>query len=151
MLPHVISVENMRQSDAQTIANHTPSKELMRRAAQGIFDAVQFTGRIAIVCGSGNNGGDGYALACILLDHGMTPVIFRVSDKFSDDGLYYYQTARSFGAEEGNIFAPSPLVGFDIVVDCLLGTGFQGTPRDSFAHAIASRPVAVLPPSMYTS
>ena len=95
MLPHVISVENMRQSDAQTIANHTPSKELMRRAAQGIFDAVQFTGRIAIVCGSGNNGGDGYALACILLDHGMTPVIFRVSDKFSDDGLYYYRTARS--------------------------------------------------------
>ncbi len=136
MLPHVISVENMRQSDAQTIANHTPSKELMRRAAQGIFDAVQFTGRIAIVCGSGNNGGDGYALACILLDHGMTPVIFRVSDKFSDDGLYYYRTARSFGAEEGNIFAPSPLAGFDIVVDCLLGTGFQGTPRDSFAHAI---------------
>ena len=119
MLPHVISVENMRQSDAQTIANHTPSKELMRRAAQGIFDAVQFTGRIAIVCGSGNNGGDGYALACILLDHGMTPVIFRVSDKFSDDGLYYYRTARSFGAEEGNIFAPSPLAGFDIVVDCL--------------------------------
>ena len=136
MLPHVISVENMRQSDAQAIANHTPSKELMRRAAQGIFDAVQFTGKIAIVCGSGNNGGDGYALACILLDHGMTPTLFRVSDKFSDDGLYYYQTARSFGAEEGNIFAPSPLVGFDIVVDCLLGTGFQGTPRDSFAHAI---------------
>ena len=136
MLPHVISVENMRQSDAQTIANHTPSKELMRRAAQGIFDAVQFTGKIAIVCGSGNNGGDGYALACILLEHGMTPVIFRVSDKFSDDGLYYYQTARSFGAEEGNIFAPSPLVGFDIVVDCLLGTGFKGEVKGEMREAV---------------
>lgn len=136
MLPHVISVENMRQSDAQTISAGTPSKELMRRAAQGIFDAVQFTGRVAIVCGSGNNGGDGYALACILLDHGFTPTIFRVTDRFSDDGLYYYQTARSFGAEEGNIFAPSPLTGFDIVVDCLLGTGFQGAVRDGFRHAI---------------
>ena len=136
MLPHVISVENMRKSDQRTIENSVASATLMHRAAKGIFDAVGFVGRVAIVCGSGNNGGDGYALACILLEHGMTPVIFRVSDKFSDDGLYYYQTARSFGAEEGNIFAPSPLVGFDIVVDCLLGTGFQGTPRDSFAHAI---------------
>ena len=136
MLPHVISVENMRLSDAQTIANGTPSRELMRRAAQGIFDAVQFTGRVAIVCGSGNNGGDGYALACILLDHGITPTIFRVTDKFSDDGLYYYQTARSFGAEEGSLSAPSPLSGFDIVVDCLLGTGFSGEIRDSFRAAI---------------
>ena len=33
----VVSVENMRKSDARTIAEHTPSAELMYRAAQGIF------------------------------------------------------------------------------------------------------------------
>ena len=39
----VVSTENMRQSDAHTIEHHTSSAELMRRAAQGIFDAAQFT------------------------------------------------------------------------------------------------------------
>ena len=57
----VVSVENMRKSDARTIAEHTPSAELMYRAAQGIFNSAKFVGRVAIVCGKGNNGGDGYA------------------------------------------------------------------------------------------
>ena len=62
----VVSVENMRKSDARTIAEHTPSAELMYRAAQGIFNSAKFVGKVAIVCGKGNNGGDGYALACVL-------------------------------------------------------------------------------------
>ena len=57
MLPPVVTVDNMRRSDAETIAKRVSSAELMRRAAQGIFNAVKFTGRVAIVCGSGNNGG----------------------------------------------------------------------------------------------
>jgi NAD(P)H-hydrate epimerase len=126
----------MRLSDAQTIENRVPSRELMRRAAQGIFDAVKFVGKVAIVCGSGNNGGDGYALACILLGHGITPTIFRVSDKFSDDGLYYYRTAVSCGCEEGSLSVPDPFTGFDIVVDCILGTGFQGTVQGNARNAI---------------
>ena len=136
MLPPVVTVENMRLSDAQTIENRVPSRELMRRAAQGIFDAVKFVGKVAIVCGSGNNGGDGYALACILLGHGITPTIFRVSDKFSDDGMYYYRTAVSCGCEEGSLSVPDPFTGFDIVVDCILGTGFQGTVQGNARNAI---------------
>ena len=132
----VISVENMRQSDAKTIADGVASKVLMRRAAEGIFNAAQFRGRVGIVCGSGNNGGDGYALACVLLEHGITPTIFRVSEKFSADGMYYYHSAMSLGAEEGNINAPSPLTGFDIVVDCLLGTGFSGEVSGAYLRAI---------------
>lgn len=135
-LTPVVSVDNMRQSDSKTIADGVSSAELMRRAAQGIFEAAQFVGKIAIVCGSGNNGGDGYALACILLEHGFTPTIFRVSEKFSKDGMFYYHTAMSRGAEEGNINAPSPLTGFDIVVDCLLGTGFSGEVSGTYRHAI---------------
>ena len=132
----VVSTENMRQSDAHTIEHHTSSAELMRRAAQGIFDAAQFTGKVAIVCGKGNNGGDGYALACILCSKGLTPTIFRATDGFSPDGLYYYNTALSLGAEEGSLSVPSPFAGYDIVVDCLLGTGFSGTPHGGIREAI---------------
>ena len=135
-LNEVVSVKNMRESDAHTIAEHTTSAELMHRAAQGIFDAVQFNGKVAIVCGKGNNGGDGYALACILLEHGITPTVFRVSDKFSPDGLYYYKTAVSHGAEEASLAVPAALNGFDIVVDCLLGTGFSGPVKDEIQNAI---------------
>lgn len=135
-LNDVVSVKNMRESDAHTIAEHTTSAELMHRAAQGIFDAVQFNGRVAIVCGKGNNGGDGYALACILLEHGITPTVFRVSDKFSPDGLYYYKTAISHGAEEASLSVPAALNGFDIIVDCLLGTGFSGTVKGEIQNAV---------------
>ena len=64
----VISVAEMRSADQYTIAKGTPSKELMRRAAQGVFDAYDsWAGKkTIIVCGSGNNGGDGYALAAIM-------------------------------------------------------------------------------------
>ena len=41
----VVSVKNMRESDARTIAERTPSAELMMRAAQGIFDKVKFAGK----------------------------------------------------------------------------------------------------------
>lgn len=136
MLPQVVTVENMRESDAHTIASGVSSAELMYRAALGIYNAVRFTGKVAVVCGAGNNGGDGYALACILLDNGITPTIFRASDKFSQDGLFYYQTAMDKGAEEGNLRLPAPFTGFDIVVDCLLGTGFSGTVRGDLRTVI---------------
>ena len=136
MLPPVVTVDNMRRSDAETIAKRVSSAELMRRAAQGIFNAVKFTGRVAIVCGSGNNGGDGYALACILLQNGITPTVFRLSDRFSPDGLYYYRSAKGLGCEEGNINLPSPFEGFDIVVDCILGTGFKSEVKDDIRYAI---------------
>ena len=62
MIP-VLSVENMRKSDAAAIAGGVPGRELMRRAAQAIFDSVDWKAPVAILCGGGNNGGDGYALA----------------------------------------------------------------------------------------
>ncbi len=132
----VVSVENMRKSYAHTISHHITSAELMYKAAMGIYNAVQFTGRVAIVCGSGNNGGDGYALACILCKNGIIPTIFRISEKFSKDGLYYYKTALSLGAQEANINTPSPFTGYDIIVDCLLGTGFSGEVKGELLNTI---------------
>ena len=130
-----ISVENMRRSDALTIHNHVPSLELMSRAAQGVFRAVRWQGPVAIVAGSGNNGGDGFALACILHAHQIPCTVFTVSDHFSGDSAYYAQKARDSGV---NIFSftESCLQGFHTTVDCLLGTGFQGGLREAYKDAI---------------
>ena len=139
----VISVEEMRAADARTIAGGVPGKVLMGRAAQGIFDAAKdfdggFDGRrTCVVCGSGNNGGDGYALASIMAEHGFDVTLVRASEKLSDDGAYYYSKCRELSVPE-QFFdgADTDLSGYDMIVDCVLGTGFQGEPRGNAADAI---------------
>ena len=67
----VLSVADMRRSDAYTIEHFTDSKTLMARAGQGLFEACKWHGRVAVVCGSGNNAGDGYVLAALLAEAGI--------------------------------------------------------------------------------
>lgn len=134
MIP-CISVENMRRSDEYTIANLVPSLELMHRAAYGVFLAHSWEGRTAVVAGSGNNGGDGFALACILKEKGFDCCVFTLSTRLSADSAHYAAEAEKLGVAV-TPFEPGCLRGFDTVVDCLLGTGFQGGVRDSYRCAI---------------
>ena len=134
MIP-CISVENMRLSDAYTIENLVPSLELMYRAAYGVYKAVSWKGRTAIVVGSGNNGGDGFALAWILHQNGFDCTVFRVSQRLSGDSAYYAEKAASVGVPIID-FIPGCLAGYDAVVDCLLGTGFSGAVRENYRLAI---------------
>lgn len=136
---NAITVRQMREADAYTIQHFTSGRELMLRAAQGVYDSVKWEGkRVAIVCGSGNNGGDGYALACILAERGIFPHIFRTSEKFSDDGLYYHTLAVQRGVASELFCEGQTLPAFDIVVDCILGTGFRGVPGGLAAAAITA-------------
>ncbi len=135
MIP-VLSVENMRRSDAATIAAGTPGRELMRRAAEGIFAAGKWRAPVAVVCGSGNNAGDGYALALLLRAHGIGCTVFLLSDRFSADGQYYYEQCLAAGVP----CLPCPdapdFSGFGSVADCIFGTGFAGEPRGKAKAAI---------------
>ena len=130
-----ISVENMRQSDAWTIANLVPGPELMGRAAEGVFRAVKWHGKAAIVVGSGNNGGDGFALACIMKRQGVECEIFTVSTRLSADSAHYAEEAKKLGVKV-RPYEDGCLAGFDMAVDCLLGTGFSGGVRDNYRAAI---------------
>ena len=134
MIP-CISVENMRRSDAYTIANFVPGLELMRRAAMGVFKAYHWPGATAIVVGFGNNGGDGFALAWILKERGFDCTVFTVSQKMSPDSAWYAEKAREVGVPI-RPFEKDCLTGYSTVVDCLLGTGFSGTVRGSCRDAI---------------
>lgn len=130
-----ISVENMRLSDAYTIANFVPGRVLMHRAAMGIFEAVEWNGDIGIVVGSGNNGGDGFALACILKEQGISCTLFTLSEKYTENSAYYAEMARNAGIPILP-YTFGCLKGFRILVDCLLGTGFQGIVRGKYRDAI---------------
>ncbi len=134
MIP-CVSVKNMRDSDAYTIANYVPGLVLMHRAAWGVFKAHTWKNNTAIVVGSGNNGGDGFALACILKDHGYACTVFTVSQHLSADSAHYAAKCRESGIFIRS-FEASCLEGFDTVVDCLLGTGFSGTVRGIYREAM---------------
>ena len=134
---NVITVNTMRESDAHTIREYVPSLELMYRAAMGVYKAVDWAGkRTGILTGAGNNGGDGYALACILADKGHECIVFRVSDHFSVDGKHYHDLALSKGVDIVPFDETTELRDCDILVDCMLGTGFAGQVRDNFRTAI---------------
>ena len=140
MTDKVISVDLMRRSDAYTIENYVPSKELMYRAADGVYKAYDgWQGKkIAIVVGGGNNGGDGYALAGILKKEGMDPVVFEVSERRSEDGQYYHDIAEELGVEMKPFEADTSLSGYDVIVDCVLGTGFTGEVHGKAKDAITA-------------
>ena len=130
-----ISVTNMRDSDAHTIKNFVPSLVLMHRAAFGVFKSFDWKGPVAVVVGSGNNGGDGFALACILQEQGITCTVFTVSSRFSEDSTYYAEKAKLAGVPVFS-FDDGCLNGYQTVVDCLLGTGFSGSLRENYRTAI---------------
>ena len=134
----IISVEQMRRSDAYTIEHFVPGRELMYRAAYGVYKAYDgWRGRsIAILAGGGNNGGDGYALAGILMKDGIDSVVYKVSDKMSDDGRYYCGIAGEQGVKVLEFDEQTDLSGYDVIVDCILGTGFKGEVRGRAAGAI---------------
>ena len=134
----IVSVDQMRRSDAFTIANYVPGRELMYRAAYGVYESYGSwqDKRTAVVVGGGNNGGDGYALAGILKNAGTDPVIYRVSDKMSDDGRYYCGIAEDLSVEILDYNDETDLSSFDVIVDCILGTGFSGEVRGRAGRAI---------------
>ena len=135
----VLSVENMRKSDDEAISGGTPSRELMYRAARGIFDAMggilDKSKKTLIVCGTGNNAGDGYALALILKENGYPVSILQIKEKFSPDGKYYFDKCKEEKIE-ASLFDGESLPNADIIVDCILGTGFLGEISDEVKSLI---------------
>lgn len=125
----VVSVEVMRKSDEYTIENLVGAEELMYRAGRGIFMSVPWYGRTAIVCGSGNNAGDGYVLALLLKEYGFYSRIFLLKEKFSDCGKYYFKKCIEAGIEYTICGEETDFDGFDTIVDCIFGTGFSGEVR----------------------
>ncbi len=127
-------VATMRHSDAMTIKNSVPSKELMRRAGEGIFHAYSHWGKTAVVCGSGNNAGDGYVLAMCICAAGGCAELILLSEKFSDDGLYYFEKCKEAGIPYRLYDEKTNFSCYDTVADCIFGTGFsgevKGTARD---------------------
>ncbi|WP_413670922.1 NAD(P)H-hydrate dehydratase [Mucilaginibacter sp. Mucisp86] len=135
MLPLLIA-EQIREGDAYTIANEPISSiDLMERASRAFVGwfANHFPDRnqgITFYCGTGNNGGDGLAIARLLCEHHynkLNVVVARFSDKASDDFNTNLQRIKKTCVKLSEL-ASGEKIPFDdspVIIDALLGSGLN--------------------------
>lgn len=119
-----------------------PSLELMEAAGRGLARCTSelAVGRpVTVVCGKGNNGGDGLVAARHLAESGFDVRVILFSDR---DGLSPDSQANFDRLPEGIAeihSGPVPVSSLEgVVIDAMLGTGFDGEPRDPLAGTIQS-------------
>ena len=111
---------------------------LMERAGQGLAALVGERapeGRVVVVCGKGNNGGDGLVCARVLREQGREVRVLTLGgpDEYQGDARTNLERLPGEGPQD---FSPDGLTDAAAVVDALLGTGFTGVPREPVASAI---------------
>ena len=139
--------QEMRDTDRWAIEQRgIPGPELMEDAGAALARevvALAPDGPIAMVCGKGNNGGDGFVSARLLREQGRE-VRVLVAGEIEGIGGDAATALERLG-EAPEPFSPSALEGAAVVVDCLLGTGSSGAPRGAIGAAIESIVASGLP------
>jgi hydroxyethylthiazole kinase-like uncharacterized protein yjeF len=115
-----------------------PGIELMERAGRGLAMVVAeraSAGRIVVVCGKGNNGGDGLVAARLLREQGreVEVLILAAPEEYRGDARANLE--RLPGSPPAP-FRSTALTEAAVIVDAILGTGFAGEPREPAAGAI---------------
>jgi ADP-dependent NAD(P)H-hydrate dehydratase / NAD(P)H-hydrate epimerase len=141
----LVGSAEMRDIDRAAIdAFGIPSLTLMDRAGSAVADAAVAlagpAGRFVVVCGGGNNGGDGYVAARLLRSAGRDARVIALvpAERLSPDARAVREQADRAGVpvDEG-LLAPIEAGVGDVVVDAIFGTGLGRPPEGAFAEAIA--------------
>jgi len=148
----VLTAEQMREVDRLTTERYgIPSLQLMENAGAGVADYLErhfsdlATRNIVVLCGKGNNGGDGMVVARRLREGGAAPRVFLFADAASirGDAATNLQRWQQGGGElrvvtsaEAWAAARVDLDLADLVVDALLGTGVKGRVEGLLGAAI---------------
>ena len=135
-MQEILTTAEMRQSDAAAISAGTSGRELMRRAGEGIFRAGKWKAPAAVVCGTGNNAGDGFVLAGLLADAGIPCEILLQEEKFTPDGLYWFDRCAEKKIPVRMWADVTSLDGYGSIADCIFGTGFHGSAAGEAARMI---------------
>jgi len=114
---------------------------LMERAGEAAFSLLRTRWpqavRIAVMCGSGNNAGDGFVIARLAREQQLEVTVFQVGDASHVSGDALVAMQRMQGGDLSAIpYAAQSLEEFDVVVDALLGTGLSGEVRAPYLAAI---------------
>ncbi len=157
--PLFLTREKIRMLDSLAIETcKIPGIVLMENAGRKAAEVIQTLmiknkwQRVAVVCGKGNNGGDGYVIARHLFNWGIDIRVFSLSDEqgLADDARTNLRICNAMKAPVDRVLnltiLEENLKTYDMVVDAVLGTGVEGKIRGTSEGAVraiqnASKPV----------
>jgi NAD(P)H-hydrate epimerase len=148
----LLTAEEMRALDRGTIdGGHATGEALMERAGAGVARAIEehwgpvLGLRVLVLCGAGNNGGDGFVAARHLRARGADVAVGLLGERgrVTGDALTHLQRAESEGVRPVCVRTDEELRGlaaardaWDYALDAVLGTGARGTPEGLAAAAV---------------
>jgi NAD(P)H-hydrate epimerase len=149
----VLTRTQVRDVDRRAIEEYSMNGlVLMENAGRGCVEVINALGRAApyvILCGKGNNGGDGFVVARHLENQGdsVQVLVFCDRSELQGDALANYEILTRTGADIFHYPGPTlddearrsialRLASCELIIDALLGTGFAGAPREPLATAI---------------
>ncbi len=138
----VLNSAQMREADRRTIDDiGIPAAVLMENAGRQVVSAMESTfpdlptSRVAVLCGRGNNGGDGFVIARALHERRIDTSVYLLGPAGDVKGPagVNLSAARQLGIDIVEIIDAqawelhsTDVVGSDVIVDALFGTGFRG-------------------------
>jgi hydroxyethylthiazole kinase-like uncharacterized protein yjeF len=139
----VLTAQEMRRIDEDTIKDFIPGLKLMENAGRGVTEELlarfkpKRSDLIVVVCGKGNNGGDGFVVARMLTKKGYRVKAYLMgepSDIKGDAGVNLKKCIKAgisiHAVEEKDLYNLGlDLDEAEIIVDALFGTGFEGEPQ----------------------
>lgn len=149
--PHwrYVSAAAMREADRRCIEEiGIPGAVLMYNAGRAVFSEVR-GGPVGIVCGKGNNGGDGYVAALLAREAGLATQVVSLAraEDLRGDAKVYHDAFRRLGGEVRYAVeddeardAVAGLKNCTVLIDAILGTGFSGEVRGVARAAIEAWP-----------
>lgn len=150
MSGEIISIAQMRAIDAAASAGGTPTRVLMEKAGRAVAEAImrRWTARrAAVLCGPGDNGGDGWVAARLLRDAGWPVWVESLAARSALKGA----AAEAASAWDGDIYPLGEGPPAEMFVDALFGAGLsrplEGVCAQLAAALPAARVVAVDTPS----
>ncbi len=146
----VFSVAKMVEADSKTIEKLNGFGVLLMEHAgtacfatlKKIFKEKLKNKNICIVCGKGNNGGDGLVIARQLVSYGYNPKVFILDGKLSEDCSFQLNILHNYNIEimkltEKNLnLLENVLKSTDILVDAILGTGLKSEVKGFYKTVI---------------
>jgi NAD(P)H-hydrate epimerase len=135
----MITTKEMKELEDMAEQIGISREELMENAGRRVVEALDnkfgeelAQKKILVVCGQGNNGGDGFVIARLLSTESKVTVLFLgVKERLSPEALTNYESLEDIDKNmiikhEDELFATIKLNEFDIIIDAMLGTGVQG-------------------------
>ena len=151
-LPHnLYTAAQVRELDRYaTEALSISGTILMERAGEATFEYLRkhWPGakRIAVMCGTGNNAGDGFVIARLARENELDVDVWQVGDSTHLKGEALAAQQRMLGAgSAAQAYKSTGLQDYDVIVDALLGTGIQGELKSDYTAAIKQINISRVP------